>query len=120
MPKYTITYYRNLCVVYKCNPASHTTYDVCINFIHEWRDILFKVDSELQIFKKLSMAIFIYSQSFCPKSAEKNLLKKYFHNFVFKPYPGFEIGSFVVGSMLVYILPTTLQRLHIKKIRLLR
>ena len=26
--------------------VSHTTYVVCINFIHEWRDLLFQVDSE--------------------------------------------------------------------------
>ena len=26
--------------------ASHTTYVVCVNFIHKWRDIQFKVDSE--------------------------------------------------------------------------
>ena len=25
---------------------SHTTYFVCINFIHKWRDLQFKVDSE--------------------------------------------------------------------------
>ena len=33
--------------------ASGTTYVVCANFIHEWRDLLFKVDTELQIFVKL-------------------------------------------------------------------
>ena len=30
--------------------VSHTTYVLCINFIHEWRDIQFKDDSERQIF----------------------------------------------------------------------
>ena len=25
--------------------ASHTTYVVCVNFIHKWRDIQFKFDS---------------------------------------------------------------------------
>ena len=30
--------------------VSHTTYVVCIIFIHKWRDLQFKVDSELQIF----------------------------------------------------------------------
>ena len=29
-----------------------------IDFIHKWRDIQFKVDSERQIFEKLFMAIF--------------------------------------------------------------
>ena len=26
--------------------VSHTTYVVCVNFIHKWRDLQFKVDSE--------------------------------------------------------------------------
>ena len=26
--------------------VSHTTYVVCVHFIHEWRDLQFKVDSE--------------------------------------------------------------------------
>ena len=30
--------------------ASHTTYVVYVNFIHKWRDLEFKVDSEQQIF----------------------------------------------------------------------
>ena len=30
--------------------VSHTTYVVCVNFIHKWRDLPFKVDSERQIF----------------------------------------------------------------------
>ena len=30
--------------------VSHTTYVVCVNFMHKWRDLQFKVDSERQIF----------------------------------------------------------------------
>ena len=30
--------------------VSHTTYVVCVNFIHKWRQLQFKVDSERQIF----------------------------------------------------------------------
>ena len=30
--------------------VSHTTYVVCVIFIHKWRDLQFKVDSEWQIF----------------------------------------------------------------------
>ena len=30
--------------------VSHTTYVVCVNFIHKWRDQQFNVDSERQIF----------------------------------------------------------------------
>ena len=39
--------------------VSHTTYVVCVNFIHKWRDLQFKLDSERQIFfEKLFMAVF--------------------------------------------------------------
>ena len=34
----------------KCNLASNITYVMCVNFIHKWRDLLFKVDSERQMF----------------------------------------------------------------------
>ena len=41
--------------------VSHTTYVVCVSFIHEWRDLQFlkspKTDSERQIFEKLFMVI---------------------------------------------------------------
>ena len=30
--------------------VSHTTYVVCVNFMHKWRGLQFKVDSEQQIF----------------------------------------------------------------------
>ena len=26
--------------------ASHTSYSVCVNFIHDWRELQFKIDSE--------------------------------------------------------------------------
>ena len=58
--------------------VSHTTYVVCINFIHKLRDLQFKVDSERQIFWETFNGNFIYSQSFCQKSVEKKLPKKYF------------------------------------------
>ena len=51
--------------------VSHTTYVVCVNFIHKWRDLQFKVDSERQIFWETFHSNFIYSQSFCQKSAER-------------------------------------------------
>ena len=52
------------------------------NFIHKWRDLQFKVDSEGQIFWENFHGNFIYSQSFCQKSAEKKSPKKYFSYFV--------------------------------------
>ena len=52
--------------------VSHTTYVVCVNFIHKWRDLLFKVDSERQIFffEKLFMAILFTLRVFA-----RNLLR---------------------------------------------
>ena len=51
---------------------------VCVNFIQEWRDLQFNVDSEWQTFEKLLHGRFIKSLSFCQKSTEKLSLKKYF------------------------------------------
>ena len=50
--------------------VSHTTYVVCVNFIHEWWDLQFKVDSERQIFEKLFMAILFTLRVFA-----RNLLR---------------------------------------------
>ena len=46
------------------NLVNHTTYVVCVNFIHEWWNLQFKVDSERQIFGKLSMAILFTLRDF--------------------------------------------------------
>ena len=43
--------------------VSHVTYVVCINSIHDWRDLQFKVDYERQIFEKLFMAILVTLES---------------------------------------------------------
>ena len=61
---------------------SHTTYIVCVNFMHKWRNLQFKVDSERQIFWKTFNDNFIYSQSFWQKSAERKPPQKYFSYFV--------------------------------------
>ena len=73
--------------------VSHTTHVVCVNFIREWGDIQFKVDSERQIFfEKLFMAL-NYSQSFCQKSAKRKSPKKYFSYFVLMSGLGLELPS---------------------------
>ena len=43
------------------NLVSHTNFDVCVNFIHKWRDQQFNVDSEQQIFWETFHCNFIYS-----------------------------------------------------------
>ena len=53
--------------------VSHTTYVVCVNFIHMWWDLQFKDDSEHQIiffFEKLFMAILFTLRVFA-----RNLLR---------------------------------------------
>ena len=49
--KYIIGHYNPS--VWISDLASHHTHIVCINFIHEWRHLQFKVDSERQIFEFL-------------------------------------------------------------------
>ena len=74
--------------------ASYTTHVACVNFIREWRDLQFNVDSERQIFEKLFLGRFIYSQSFCQKSDEKKSSKKYFSYFIFDDWPGTQTHTF--------------------------
>ena len=43
--------------------VSHTTYVVCVNFMHKWRDLQFKVDPERQIFlRKFSWHSYLLSE----------------------------------------------------------
>ena len=63
--------------------ASYITQVVCVTFICEWWDLQFNVDSKRQIFEKLFHGRFIYSPSFCQKSAERKSPKKYFSFFSF-------------------------------------
>ena len=51
------TYVINTYIIGHYNPSgriidliSHTIYIVCVNIIHKWRDLQFKVDTERQIF----------------------------------------------------------------------
>ena len=53
---------------------------VFVNFIREWRDLQFNVDSERQIFETGRL---IYSQNFCQKSAERKSPRKYFFHIPF-------------------------------------
>ena len=78
--------------------VSHITYVVCVNFIHKWRDLLFKADSERQIFWifwETFHGNFIYSQSFYQKSAERKSPKKYYSYFVLISGLGLEPWLFV-------------------------
>ena len=41
--------------------ASHTTHIVCFNFIREWWDLQFNIDSERQIFEKIFYVKFLFT-----------------------------------------------------------
>ena len=61
----------------------HSTYVVCGNFIHNWRDLQFKVDSERQIFfEKLFKAILFTPRVFSRNLSERKSPKKYFLYFL--------------------------------------
>ena len=62
--------------------VSHTTYVVCVIFIHKWRELQFKVDSKRQIFWKIFHINFFYTQKFWQKSGDRKSPKKYFSYFV--------------------------------------
>ena len=58
--------------------ASHTTYVVCVNFIHKWRNLQFKLDSERQICEKLLMAILFTIRIFARNLQRGNLQRNIF------------------------------------------
>ena len=51
--------------------VSYTTYVVCVNFIQEWRDLQFKVDSKRQIFWETFLRQFLFTL----RVFARNLLK---------------------------------------------
>ena len=76
--------------------VSHTTYIVCVYFIHKWRDPQFKVDFERQyFFGKLFMEILFTLGSFCQKSAKRKSPKVYSLYLVLTSGLGFELWLYV-------------------------
>ena len=63
--------------------VSHTTYVVCVNLIHKWRDLQFKVNSEWQIFwESFHGNFYLLSEEFLPEIcweeiAEENTFRIY-------------------------------------------
>ena len=70
--------------------VSHTTYVMCVNFIHKWRYLQFKVDSERQIFWET-----FHGNFFWQKSADRISPKKYFSYFILMSGLGLEPWLFV-------------------------
>ena len=61
----------------------HTIHVMCISFTDKWRDQRFKVDSEQETFLEIIHDNFVYSQSFCHKSADRNQPKKLLLYFIY-------------------------------------
>ena len=110
-----------------CGLASHATYVVCFNFIHEWQDLQFNVDSEQQIFEKLFMAILFTFPEFLPEIcwkeiAEKNTFRISFWCLAWSSNPVFlsnkpthyllDHGDFILISAFYYIHKVVLFRDH--------
>ena len=83
--------------------VSYTTYVVCVNFIHKWRALQFKVDTERQIFWETFHGNFIYSQSVCQKSAEK-IVEEILFAFCFDVWPGAGTLAFTSNKPTHYLL----------------
>ena len=74
--------------------VSHTTYVVCVNFIHKWRDLQFKVDSERQIFwETLPWRQFFLSESCWEETVEEILFVFCFWCLTWNTNPGFTSTS---------------------------
>ena len=58
--------------------ASHTTYVECVNFIYKWRDLKFKVDSELQIFWETFHGNFYLFSEFLPEILWEDVAEEIF------------------------------------------
>ena len=84
--------------------ASHTTHAVNVNFIRERRELQFNVDSEQQIFWDTFHGNFIYSQSFCQKSARGSRRRNIFLYFIFDDWPGVRTQAFASNKPTHYVL----------------
>ena len=73
--------------------ASHNIHFMCVNFIREWQ---FNLYFEQQIFEKLFHGNFIFSQSFCQKSAER---KEFFFIFRFWCRTTIFLGNFFMAIL---------------------
>ena len=69
----------------------HTTYVVCVNFINKWRDLLFKVDYERQIFWETFHGSFNSLSKFLPEICWEEIAEEILFVFCFDVRPGARI-----------------------------
>ena len=62
------------------NLASHKTYVVCVNFMHKWRDLQFKVNSDRQIFLRNCSWQFYLLFELLPEICEEKIPAEIFFN----------------------------------------
>ena len=77
-------------IIGHCNPSvriidlvSYTTYVVCVNFIHKWRDLQSNVDSEWQIFWESFSWQFNLLSEFLPEICWEEVAEEIFFYFSF-------------------------------------
>ena len=83
------------CVIRHCNPSvriivmvSYATYVLCVNFIHKWRDLQFKVDSKRHIFlRNFSWQFYLFSEVL-PEICREEIVKVILFVFYFDVWPG--------------------------------
>ena len=68
--------------------VSHTTYVVCVNFTHKWRDLQFKVDSERLNFWETFHGNFILFSEFLPEICWEEITEEILFVFSFDVWPG--------------------------------
>ena len=85
------------------NLVLRITYVVCFNFIHKWRDLQFKVDSERLIFEKLFLAILftfrIFARNLLRGSRQRNILTFSFWCLTWVIYD--DLNSLVLDSTVI-------------------
>ena len=82
---FTSTYLIGLCnsSVSIVDLVSHTACVVCVNFIHKWRDLHFKVEFERQIFLRYSSWLFYLLSEFLSEICWKEIAEEIFFTFNF-------------------------------------
>ena len=68
---------------------SHTTYVVCVDFIHKWRDLQFKVGSERQIFCQFYLFLRVFARNVLRGNRWRNTFRISFWCLTWDSNPGF-------------------------------
>ena len=68
--------------------VSHITYVVCVNFMHKWQDLQFKVDTERQIFWETFHGNFYWLSEFLPEICWEEIAEEILFVFRFDVWPG--------------------------------